>query len=133
MFASGTKGLLAIRRALMEEFSIGEDAAKDDVSAMIREMSNEQAELRPHYRAISIANCEAAFHQAMQDRKTSAAVRALELHAKITGILAQEPVQPERPRLDLSVLSSEERAQFRDQLDRVSQAQLDAARPKAQA
>lgn len=133
LFATATKSLVDIKRKLVEEFGISMDVADMDVADMIREMAAEQFELRPHYRSMAIANCEAVFHAAMRDGKISAAVRALELHAKITGILAQEPAQPERPRLDLSALSSEERAQFRDQLERVSQAQLDAARPKAQA
>lgn len=133
LFATATKSLVDIKRKLVEEFGISMDVADMDVADMIREMAAEQFELRPHYRSMAIANCEAVFHAAMRDGKISAAVRALELHAKITGILQQESAQPERPRLDLSVLSSEERAQFREQLDRVSQAQLAAGRPGAQA
>ena len=129
LFATGTKSLKAIRDVLMVEFGISLAVAKDDIADMIREMAREQIELRPHQKTIALANCEAVFHAAMQAGKLAQAVRALELHARIAGILQVETQPaPERPKLDFNALSPEERSQFRGQLDRVAQAQIAAAR-----
>lgn len=129
IFSTGTKSLNAIRKMLMEEFVISDGVAKMDVQDMIREMAAEQMELRPHQKTVALANCEAVFHAAMQAGKLAQAVRALELHAKIAGILQVEAQPaPEKPKLDFNALSPEERTQFRGQLDRVAQAQIAAAR-----
>lgn len=129
LFASGTKSLKAIRDALIAEFGIGDGVAKMDVADMVREMAAEQMELRPHQKTLALANCEAVFHAAMQAGKLAQAVRALELHAKIAGILQVEAQPaPEKPKLDFNALSPEERTQFRGQLDRVAQAQIAAVR-----
>jgi hypothetical protein len=117
----------------MQEFEIGNGVAKMDVSDMIREMAAEQFELRPHFRTIAIANCETCFNLAIAQGKIGPALRALELHAKITGVLEAQTAEPAKPRVDLSVLGANERAQFRESLARVGQAQLAQARAEAQA
>lgn len=134
IFATGTKSLNKIALTLVEEFEISLDVAKMDIASMIREMASEQMELRPHQKTVALANCETVFHAAMASGKLAQAVRALELHARIAGILQpQEQIAPERPKLDFAALSPVEREQFRGQLDRVAQAQIAAVRTEAQA
>lgn len=101
---------------------------------MIREMAAEQFELRPHYKTLAIARCESVYEAAMRDGKYAAALRALELHAKITGVLEAQPADgQQRPQLDFSRLTPEQRLQFRAHLDLVAQAQLDRDRERSSA
>jgi beta-glucosidase/6-phospho-beta-glucosidase/beta-galactosidase len=133
IFAQGTKTFHKIAIMLAEEFECSLDVARMDIASMIREMAHEQMELRPHQKTIALANFEAAFHGAMAAGKFSAAIRAMELHAKISGVLALEETKPEQPKLDFGRISAEQRAQFRETLQLVGEAQIAAARTEAQA
>lgn len=129
LFAAGTKSFSEIRKTLVQEFGVSLEVTKDDVADMIREMAREQIELRPHQKTIALANCEAVFHAAMQAGKLAQAVRALELHAKIAGILQVEATPPaERPKLDFDRVPAEQRAQFRQTLEIAGSAQIAAVR-----
>jgi hypothetical protein len=134
IFSTGTKALHKIALAVAEEFEVSLDVAKMDIASMIREMAIEQMELRPHQKTVALANCETVFHAAMAAGKLAQAVRALELHARIAGILQVEVQQaPEQPKLDFGRISAEQRAQFRQTLEQVGEAQLASTRTEAQA
>lgn len=129
LFARCTTSLSEIKRIIASEFNVSPDSAKDDVIDMLHELQATRYEQRPFEKTIALSNLEAVMLEAMRDRKFSAAVRAMELHAKITGVLqAQEQGETAKPRLDFSLLPAERREAFRQDLDTIAQGQIAAAR-----
>lgn len=83
----------SVRQALMDQFKIGRSAATRTITMARVLLAQEEEELRPQVRAVTIARLDRIIDRALEDGDHNAAVRGVRELVRIYGLAQPEEVK----------------------------------------